>query len=299
MHRQLPLKRALLWMLYSSLFTLIFGGGLIFLSRYVHKQRAQNEKYSINAILQTGPEKEALSTSYLAEALQLSHDQKTNLYAFNTEKAAKILMQSPLIKHAKIKKIFPDTLFVDYTVRTPIAILYDYTNTGIDKEGCIFPLSPFFTPKRLPEIYLGLLPFETEEDEFGRFGAKWNQPVESKEMTLALKIVENLSKSKYFDAFQLLRVDTSRAYFESCGQRQVVIVIEDIMRKQEDGREVTYLFPRILKINPTTYQKEIDCYLMLREKINDTPVTSVNRVKAKGAIIDLRMDQLAFVRNAT
>ena len=63
---------------------------------------------------------------------------------------------SPLIKKASIKKIPPGTLYIEYQMRVPLAYLGDYTNTALDEEGYLFPFSPFFTPKKLPIIYLGL-----------------------------------------------------------------------------------------------------------------------------------------------
>ncbi len=41
-------------------------------------------------------------------------------------------------------------------MRTPYAYIGEFANTAIDKEGYLFPFRPFFTPKNLPILYIGL-----------------------------------------------------------------------------------------------------------------------------------------------
>ncbi|BBI18369.1 FtsQ-type POTRA domain-containing protein [Neochlamydia sp. S13] len=79
------------------------SGGLIYY-KYIKRQRLYNSQYNIVAIAQTTPDKEPLKTAYLAELLNLSIDQPTNIFRFNTQAAQQKLLNSPLITHAYVKK---------------------------------------------------------------------------------------------------------------------------------------------------------------------------------------------------
>ncbi|WP_316356640.1 hypothetical protein [Candidatus Neptunichlamydia sp. REUL1] len=106
----------------------------------------------IKAIAQMGPLKDALKTDYLAEFLGLSVDFPRSITA---EEAEKILLEIPCIKKVAVSFLNPETLYIDYTLRTPQFILGDFENLALDKHGAVFSLTPYYTPKRLPVLYLG------------------------------------------------------------------------------------------------------------------------------------------------
>lgn len=257
--------------------------------RLVLNARLHDKDYDIDIIVQTGPKVEALSTAYLAELMDLCIDVKTNSYAFDSKKAERKLLASPLIKRAKVTKVYPNTVFVDYTVREPKAMLYDYLNCAIDEEGYLFPLSPFFTPKKLPEIYLGLLPFG-QEDEFGKKGGSFNKPLDLGEIKLAFSIIDHFEKSP----LRLLRVDVSNAFSDSWGRREIVLVIEDV-----DG---SYRFSRILRLITQNYEDDLQRYTLIRTKLIEDALAKMDLnerktiIKGPGLIIDLRIQDLAYVR---
>ncbi|HNA62737.1 MAG TPA: FtsQ-type POTRA domain-containing protein, partial [Rhabdochlamydiaceae bacterium] len=112
-----------------------------------YRQNQQSSKYYLCRILQTGPQKEALKTTYLAELMGISADRPILFSQFDHQGAEKKLLASPVIQEASVKLINPDTVYIDYTVRQPLATLGDFENTVIDENGIPFPISPFFTPK--------------------------------------------------------------------------------------------------------------------------------------------------------
>lgn len=297
MNRRLPLKTSLFWIVLSSIMVVVGFFSFRFLYEYIMQKRAENPEYEIAVLVQTGPKKEALSTHCLAELMGLSGDKKVNLYKFSTRLAEKALLSSPLIKSASVTKIYPHSIYVDYTARQPIAILYDYVNTAIDQDGYIFPLVPFFTPKKLPEIYLGLMPFGFD-DEFGLKGAVWHEPVKSEEVKLAYEIIETFAR---LQDIELMRVDVSNAYADSWGRREVVLVIKDIEHRMQDNEWITYEFPRLLRIGYQTASADIQKYLTIRLYLINQAIKNVTRdagvckIKMPGTTIDLRIDKLAYV----
>jgi hypothetical protein len=168
--------------------------------------RLTDENHQIKRIVQSGPEKEALKTPYLAELMGLSADRPTPYDLFNTKDAEKKLQTAPVIKWAKVHKKKPDAVYVEYEARHPIVTIGDFANTAMDEDKMLFPLRPYYTPKRLPEFYLGTSDFHS--------------PIQGEPVDLALEIL-SLCDGLFFPA----RLDVSNAFHESLGRREIVLIL--------------------------------------------------------------------------
>jgi len=252
----LSLVHALAWIVLSTLF--VTGGTyrVVYGGIKLYRKKRTDSSYFLSRIVQTGPQKEALPTIYLAELMNLSADRPIHYGYFDPFLAEKKLRACPVIKEAQVHLVQPDTVYVDYTVRQPLAWLYDFENTAIDEEGTPFPVTPFFTPKNLPEIYLGL-------DQI-----TWNSPLEGKGIELALTLLKILAEVR----LPVRRLDLSHAFAPSLGQREIVLITED------------HGFSRTLRFSLKNYAQELGNYLTLKSRL---PPTS--------QVIDLRLPQLAFI----
>jgi hypothetical protein len=293
------MRQGLFCLIGSTVLTLLLFFGVYWIFSKQRLARLTDEKYKIVSIIQTGPEKEALKTSYLAELLGLSVDAPISLYALNLKKAAQKLLSSPLIKEAKMKKIPPSTLYIDYEVRKPIAWLADYSNTAIDREGFLFPGAPFFAPKNLPEIYLGMPPFGAETDLEGRKGGEWLTPIKNRYLNLALELLEFLEGSPWREGLHLKRLDVSNAFAPSLGQREIVLFTKEEIIIRQNGQEVICVFPKILRLAPKDYPQQLTNFFALRKSmIEDYRKQIVSHTEGgrfSPRIIDLRIPQLAFI----
>jgi len=214
------------------------------------------------------------------------------------ERAKERLLRSPLIARAEVKLIKPSTLYVDYTVRQPIAWLEDYSNAVVDKEGYLFPFAPFFTPKKLPGIYLGLSPFGMPPTDLDRETAQWNTPLQGKYYSLALDVLNIVTDPKVADLFAVKRIDVSNAFSESYGTREIVVIIEDSIFKSLNGKELQVTIPRILRLSTKNYAQELGNYLKLRQQLleEESKILSATApARFKEKIIDFRIQQLAFI----
>lgn len=282
------------WTMKQSLFCLIGSTCLtlaIALSGYTiwKKQRIeklQSPAYRISSIIQTGPEKEALKTAYLAELLGLSADAPMQLYGLNPRKAAQMLLSSPLIAHAKVKRLPPSTLYIDYEVRKPMARVADFQNTAIDREGYLFPIDPFFSPKRLPEIYLGL-------------SADTGWHIKSPYFDLALEILQFLETAPWKEGLRIERIDVSNAFAPSLGQREVVLFTEEELSVRKENGEIVCVFPKILRLAPKDYTQQLNNFFALRKTMMEDYRRQIASLEEGGRfaprIVDLRIPQLAFV----
>ena len=227
----------------------------------------------------------------------ISSDRPFNARTFNVKRAKERLLESPLIAAAVVKLIEPSTLYVDYTVRKPTALLEDYTNVAVDKEGYLFPLTPFFTPKNLPALYLGLESFGAVPSDPDREVAEWNTPLQDKYFTLALAILHIVTDPQVADLFAVKRIDVSNAFSESYGTREIVVITEDIIFKSLNGKELQIIAPRILRLSTKNYAQELGNYLKLRQQLleEENKNISTNTTRLKEKIIDFRIQQLAFI----
>ena len=171
----------------------------------------------IKVIVQTGPVKNALKTDYLAELLDLSVDHPRPITVEETEK---ILLESPCIKKVAVSLLNPETLYIDYTLRTPQFILGDVENLALDTHGATFPLIPYYTPKRLPILYLGEGHFEEK-------------------IEVATHLLELLED-------KVTMIDVSNCLEQSLGKREIVIAL---------GHHLLRLTPKRCSEELSHYQK--------------------------------------------
>lgn len=273
---RIPLGRAIAYILLSVLF--ITGGTTVGVGYYRQKMAAkkQDPAYDIEALLQTTPGKESLRTVYLAEIFGLSIDQPTNLYTFDTKTAKRRLLSLRAVSEAKVKKIPPSTIYVDYTLRQPIAFLGEVSNTALDQTGTLFPFTPFYTPKRLPKIYLGTsAPFA------------WGDKLRGPEAKLAFTLLDILSDQIKGENYIVKEIDLSHAFSPSYGQRYIAITIDLHTIKNSEYQVQQH----ILRLSPKHLHEGIANYTKMASYLNEKG--------GEEMVIDLRIPHLGFVGDAS
>ena len=247
-------------------------------------KKLRDPNYLIQTIVQTGSQKEALSTQYIAQLLDLSVDKPTHMVFFDEKVAEAKLLNSPLIKSCHVKSVGTGSIYVDYELREPFAIVADYHNLAMDEEENLFPLKPFFTPQIIPEIYLGV----NEENNFEMDLA----------LPLALKVLKEGQSQFSSTRLKIVRVDVSRAFLPSLGQREIVAKLEDELH--HGGKR--FIFTYLLRLNTKEYKKNIRQFFALRKELlkeqkhycsefEDSSEAQFNFTKS----IDLRIESLAYI----
>lgn len=230
--------------------------GIYFYDEYQERKAYHIASVPIQIIAQSGSEKEALKTDYLAQLIGLAYDQSPK--SFKEKIAQDRLLASPLIKDAKVKQVSPNVLSIDYSLRKPYVFLGDYENTALDRDGYPFPFSPFYTPKNIPCVYLG------------NNSLKWGVIIEEKQ--LAFEMLSYLEKK--IDFFNIKLLDVTQAEFPSLGRREVVLVIQG---KYGD---------HTLRLTPTDYVDQLNRYFLLDYKegnqIIDLRVPNLAFIKRNG-----------------
>ncbi len=280
----MPISRAIVWILVSTLF--ISGSAFMGWLYYLHlrERRLHDDQYRIVALIQSTPQADSLKSVYLAELLDLSLDRPINLYQFNAKEASQALLGHPLIKSATIKKILPGSLYIYYEMRTPFAYVGDFSNTVIDEEGVLFPFHPFFTPKRLPIVYLGL---EKEN-------CKWGDCLKNfSSVQLTYDLLCQFGQLQQ-DQFYLKQLDVTQAQADSYGQRQIIMVLEEIGQNQSQPLQKPLIF---LRLNCDETEQGLVKFQTLQKALSEQKEGLI--LKKGNMIFDLRIPHLAFVKSST
>lgn len=272
----LRLSKSAAWLKILSFVVAISGSAWLFYGIYFFfwSARADDARYKILAIVQTGPEKEALKTSFLAELLSLAIDRPVNLYQFDLRGGQEKLLRFPLIKEATLKRIPPGTLYIDYAIRRPVAYLRDLENTAIDEEGYLIPFKPFFSPKKLPSIEVGI------KNEKLKWGEKLSHPNGELALEIAKSIEELLAKT----GLDLTSIDASKAHTASLGDEKVVVTLEEGMSSRSPGAAPLHY---TLILNVEKVRENLSRFKRL--------LHSKNELLSRSKVLDLRLDQLAFI----
>lgn len=270
MGKTLSLKGAAL-VIFLSLFLITGPIALTFL--YAQSRRAKqlkDESFIITDLKTHTTKREVLPDDYFAEWLNLSKDKPTNLAAFSLSEAEARLRKSPVVEWVKLKRE-GHTLLIDYKTPNPLFHLIDYENTLMSSEGVIFPREPFFLDKRLPELYLGLKPYGEE--------VKWGEAIQEMEkLDLAFDVMKGVSREIHEGSTRLVRVDVSKAFAKSLGQREVVVTLEERF-----SGSVNIVF---LRLNSDEIKEGISRYRLLKKVLAD---------RKREIIVDLRVDKMGFI----
>jgi hypothetical protein len=116
-------------------------------------QKKDNNSQIVKLVLKQRGE-DSLPLPLFAEMLSLSCDHSLSYSDFNIQNSEEALRLIGIFKKIKLRKYKPETVVVEYELYRPSYIWGEYTNTLINDQGLLMPYFPYFTPKKLPTLYL-------------------------------------------------------------------------------------------------------------------------------------------------
>lgn len=228
--------------------------------RYTKQQTKRSASSLLQAIVhttsQTGYERIHLEANFFAEILDLSADKPTYLGQFDIEKAKHKLLATHVIQNAHLKKMQPDILFIQYIARIPYVFLGDISNTAMDAAGHLFPVMPFYSPRQLPQLYLGL----SEKEQ------TWGNVIEKEQLQRVQTLIDLLGIEN------IEYLDLSQAASLAAGRREIVV-------KFKGGC--------LLRLTPKNYVQQLANYSILK--------TTLLKQK-RASIVDLRIPEVAYIQ---
>ncbi len=288
----LPLWKAVTWIALSCV--MVSGSlslGWVLWTRNLG-MRQHDGRYCVTHLAQSCSEPHRLTNTYLAELLQLSYDEPDNIYRFDATLAHERLLSSPVIAEASVQTYAPNIVHVRYSTYEPIAYLGDISNTTIDVYGRLAPSQPYFTPKKLPVLYLGL---ERDRDP----ESLWGSCVGCGQFSLAVDVLRALQALSGFENSSDVYIDVSLATAESYGKRQIVATWTENIEVVGDQGLVLCRMPRVLRLSPRRYQEALDDYARIQGYLAEQQSQGIegetSSVDCPERIVDMRISKLAFL----
>lgn len=135
------------------------------------------------------------------EADFLSYLKSVNIFDIDLSKESTYLSQQyPDYRYVRLYRILPNRLYVDFAKRKPVAQLKLYRYFYVDEESVLF--EPSMHPAQGEfALITGL--------ETRLFGPKIGSKYELKELSLALRLVKIVEKSRALKNYRLSRVDVA------------------------------------------------------------------------------------------
>lgn len=246
MAQKIPVKKAIATILGSVVIFSLLPTIVVVALKMHHHRKQTDPRYKITRLVQTGPVKEAIKSEHIEEMLGLSIDQPTYLSGLNLQKAKEHLMNYGVFEEVELALEPPNTLVVDYKMREPIAYIIDYENLVIDQHGAIFPLTPYFTPKILPKIYLGSR----------LFPLCYGVELKDEKLKVAFEIL-NFFSTIPSKSQKLTRIDVSQLRAPTQGQQEIIVHLYEILGKHH--------YERYLRLSISNYIEELEHYLNLKQ----------------------------------
>jgi len=268
-------KKKLFVLLFSFVVLVAISTGILLLQT---EKTSQQTFFPIKTVVQKSLSKEKIKTDVLIAYLGLGENE--DLKTFDLQKAEEKLKVFSLLKEVKLKKVYPQTLHIEYRLRTPFFLVQDCENMASDKEGYLFPIQPYLTPKNLPKVFLGIEPIFA--------GKKLDAP----SFVLAKGLLTLLFE---FTDLQVKKIDVSKAYIPQYGNREIRLSIED---RLFNGSKIFY-FPFVLRLSSNQFNKQLANFLNLRKEMLKDYQKQLKAAQVshrfKERIIDLRIENLALI----
>lgn len=252
---QIPLRWSLLIISCSVLF--VSGGALLTFMLWPEAPTSP-----IRVLFHASFSQDKLPGAYFVALLELQKSPK-DFARYDTKAAEKLLRANPTFEEVSVRKVRPDALCVNYSLRHPVATLGNRTNTGLDEEGVLIPLNPYFAYAPKSVIYVQEEVLEGE----------WGKVLPPKSME-AIALVLRAWKLQGTAGVLLKCIDISRIEHPSAGRREIILTVQEIGSEAEVS----------LRLSQENLCEQLAAYRVMRAQLD------------KPQVIDLRNPSLALVK---
>lgn len=158
----------------------------------------------------------------LQKQLALTEEERQDLGKIRIKEVRRRLLEASAIRTGSIKKLYPDTLVVEYALRKPMFCIGDISNFAVDEDGVVFALSPYFPALTLPILYMPLQGSLTKEGLSALF---------EKELLLFKKLVRVAQRLGGLGFF-VKEIDACQAHAPGVFYREILV---RVARKGRSG----------------------------------------------------------------
>lgn len=209
----------------SSCFWGAFFGALWWHSRQ-QQRRQGDERFVLKRLASRSTTPDRLPLGVLSELLDVNANTASSVFAIQPDTACQRLLSCPAVARARVWRLLPGTLGIEYALRPPVATIAGCKNVAIDRCGTAFFLFPFYAPKHLPVLALPMQPTKTL--------AETQRAIRlSKEAPIALKLLERVQQVVSPRHIVVESIDVVHLREHSVFRREVVMVLSSLLAKEK------------------------------------------------------------------
>ncbi len=213
-HRSLGRVLATIGIVSSCLWGALFAGW--YWHQRQHERRLQDERFLLRRIAARSTTQDRLPLGVLTEMLNLDRDTKASIFELHPKEVRTKLLSCNACTRAKVWRLLPETLGIEYTLRTPVATIAGLKNVGVDALGVPFFLFPYYAPKKLPALVVPLERYSSLSDLSRRLRG-------IKETAIALRLLELIIPMADHHNLAVDVLDISRLRQQNVFRREVII----------------------------------------------------------------------------
>jgi len=229
---------------------------------YLFVQKEKTPIY-LTTLIQKTHGLDSVSARFFSDYLGLyPYGMPLKIKRLDAKKIEKKLRDFPIFQDVDVEFTPQGELLVTYDLRKPLFYLRDYNNCALDFEGRVLPLVPFYSPKKLPHIYLGLQRL------------LWNQ---SHDIELASSIIRYFNHDR-LQLFELKLIDLSKLKALVPSHREVILTLSI-------SGHLHYL-----RINPGHWHRALNRYIRLFEE------AKLSKTLDQDVIFDARISKFATLK---
>lgn len=190
------------------------------------EHRRSDERFVLKRLASRSTTQDRLPLGVLSELLDISAETSRSLFALNPDAAQKRLLGCPAVAKARVWRLLPGTIGVEYALRPPVATIAGLKNVGVDRYGTLFFLFPFYAPKRLPAIVVPIQSVKTLSEAQRAIRL-------AKETPIALGLLERIQEVVGPRHIVVDSIDVVHLREHNVFRREVVVVFSPLLAKDK------------------------------------------------------------------
>lgn len=219
------LRELLTIVIVSSCFWGALFGALWWHNSQQH-HRQSDARFVLKRLASRSTTPDRLPLGVLTELLDLNSETESSLFAIHPDTARQRLLACPAVANARVWRLLPHTLGVEYALRPPVATIAGLKNVGVDRYGTLFFLFPFYAPKHLPSL---VLPIQSVKSLSEAQRAVYL----AKETPIALRLLERLQQVVGPRHIIVESIDLVHLKEHNVFRREVVVVFSSLLAKEK------------------------------------------------------------------
>lgn len=188
-------------------------------------RRVKNEHFVLRRIAARSKTVDRIPLSLLCSLCELREGMP--LFSLHPSDVLSRLRACPAFSYARVWRLLPGTLGIEYALRVPVGFLGGFKNVAFDEKGNLFFLLPFFPPKKLPQIILDL----QRPPSFDKLQEEVSQ---SHEMKVALRMLPVLKAFAARRKMALECIDLSKRNHPNIFRREIIFAFSPQLSKEKD-----------------------------------------------------------------